>query len=74
MSALTIRRVGNSLGVILPKEVLTKLKVVEGDKIYLSDAPGGMRVTASNAEFEQQMKIAEQVMHEYRDVLRELAK
>ncbi len=74
MNVLTVRRVGNSLGVILPKEVLAKLSVGEGEKIYLTETPEDFRVTANNAEFELQMQLAQEVMRDYRDTLRELAK
>jgi putative addiction module antidote len=74
MTAVKVRRIGNSLGIILPKEELAKLNVGEGDQIFLSESPGGYRVTANDAEFELQMRLAKDVMREYRDTLRELAK
>ncbi len=73
MQALKIRKVGNSLGLVLPKEVLARLKVEEGDTIYLTDAPDGYRITPMNAEFAEQIAAAEAIMREDRDVLRELA-
>lgn len=74
MTTLTVRRIGNSLGVILPQEVIGKLNVGEGDKITLTDSPEGMRVTPYDPEFERQMEIARQGMRKYRNALRELAK
>lgn len=73
MQALKIRRVGNSLGVVLPKEAVARLKVVEGDTVYLTDARDGYRITPMNENFAAQMTIAEEIMREDRDVLRELA-
>lgn len=74
MSSLKIRKIGNSLGVVLPKDVLARMRVSEGDKLFVHDTPDGISLTPTDADFEQQMKIAREVMHEYRDVLRELAK
>jgi putative addiction module antidote len=71
---LTVRKIGNSLGVILPQEALAALKVGEGDKIVWSEAPDGMRVTQYDPEFEDDMKRAERIMRKYRNALRELAK
>jgi putative addiction module antidote len=75
MFALKIRKVGNSLGIVLPKEALASLKADEGDIIYLTDSPdGGFRITPLNEKFRDQFEQAEQIMREDRDVLRELAK
>ena len=75
MFALKLRKIGNSLGVVLPKEALASLKTQEGDVIYLTDSPdGGFRITPLNEEFADQFKKAEQIMREDRDVLRELSK
>ena len=74
MTSLKLSRIGNSVGVILPKEVLAKLRVQEGDMLYLTEAPDGYRVTPHDPEFERQMKVAEQVMRKNRGVLRQLAK
>jgi putative addiction module antidote len=70
-----VRRIGNSLGVVLPKEVLHDLKVEEGATLYITgDAEGSIRLTAENPEFKEKMLIAEDIMHRYRNALRELAK
>ena len=74
MYALKITPIGNSFGVILPKEVLARLKVEKGDLIYMTDAPDGMRVSHSDPVFEQQMLAAREIMKRRRSVLRELAK
>ena len=73
MQALKIRKVGNSLGLVLPKEVVARLKVGEGDTVYLTDAQDGYRITPLDAGFAEQMAAAEDIMREDRDVLRELA-
>lgn len=75
MQHLKITAVGNSAGVILPKEVLARLKVEKGDAVYLIEtADGGYRLTPHDPEFEAQMIVARQVMKDRRAVLRELAK
>jgi putative addiction module antidote len=71
---LKVRRVGNSLGVVLPKEALTRLNVEEGDEIYITEAPDGFRITAADPEFAKQMELAEKGMKRYRNALRALAK
>jgi putative addiction module antidote len=71
---LKIRRVGNSLGVVLPKEALNRLNVSDGDQLYITEAPDGFRITAADPEFARQMAIAEKGMKRYRNALRELAR
>jgi putative addiction module antidote len=72
---LKLRKVGNSIGVILPKEALSRLNADNGDALYLTDSTdGSFRLTASNPEFAGQMKIAERLSRRYRHALRELAK
>jgi putative addiction module antidote len=74
MHTLKLTQIGNSVGVILPKEVLAKLDVSKGDEIYLTESPDGLRITVHNPEFEAQMKAAREIMKDRRAVLRELAK
>ncbi len=72
---LKLRKVGNSLGVVLPKEALAHLKVEEGQSVYLTEAPdGSYRVASGNSEFSRQMAVAENIIGRYRNTLRELAK
>ena len=75
MTQLKIRPIGNSLGVVLPKDALARLNVKEGDVLHLTPAPdGSMRLTPYDPAFEKQMRIAEEGMARYRNTLRELAK
>jgi putative addiction module antidote len=74
MFALKLTQIGNSVGVILPKEVLLKLRVEKGDTLYLTEAPDGLRITPHSPEFEKQMEAARDIMKKRRAVLRELAK
>ena len=75
MSALKLTQIGNSVGVILPKEVLAKLNVERGDTVYLTEvATGGFHLTPYDEVFSQQMDAARRIMKKRRNVLRELAK
>jgi len=74
MFSLKLTKIGNSLGLILPKEVLARLKVEKGDEIFITEAPEGYRITPHNPAFEAQMKAARRIMKRRRAVLRELAK
>ncbi|WP_298282717.1 AbrB/MazE/SpoVT family DNA-binding domain-containing protein [Acidocella sp.] len=75
MLTMKITTVGASSGVILSKEIMAKLKVQKGDTLYLTETPdGGFRITPYDPEFERQMQLAEQIMHDDRDILRALAK
>lgn len=71
---LKIRKIGNSAGVVLPKELLARLRVQPGDTIYATEAPDGIRLTAADPGFAAKMEIAERIMREDRDILRVLAK
>ena len=74
MVKLKVTTVGSSAGVVLPKEVMARLRVEKGDTIFLTESPDGFRVTSYDPEFERQMSAAERVMRKRRNVLRELAK
>jgi putative addiction module antidote len=75
MLTLKVTTVGSSSGVILNREAMSHLGVQKGDKVYLTVAPdGAYRITPYDPEFERQMKLAEQIMHDDREVLRALAK
>ena len=74
MVKLKITTVGNSTGVVLPKEVLARMNVGKGDTLFLTEAPDGYRITPHDPDFERQMKLVRQVMNERREVLKELAK
>lgn len=75
MIALKVTQVGNSSGVVLPKEALVELGVEKGDTIYLTRAPdGSMRLSPYDDEVARQIALGEQLMDEHRDVFRALAK
>lgn len=72
--ALNIKKIGNSAGIILPKELLTRLRVGPGDTLYVTEAPDGLRITAADPGFAAKMEAAEAIMREDRGILRVLAK
>ena len=74
MHQLKLTQIGNSVGVILPKEVLARLKVQKGDSLFVTDLPDGVALRPYDQEFAEQMELARQIMRERRNVLRELAK
>lgn len=75
MINLKIRKVGNSLGVVLPIEAVNRLHLADGDRLFLTEAPeGGYRLTPYDPEFEAQMRLAEEGMAIYRNTLHALAK
>ncbi|WP_431471155.1 AbrB/MazE/SpoVT family DNA-binding domain-containing protein [Sphingosinithalassobacter sp. LHW66-3] len=71
---LKLIKIGNSTGVILPKEILARLRVELGDELFLTEGPNGITLSAADAEFEAQMAVARDVMKRRRNALRELAK
>ena len=74
MLTLKVTTVGASSGVILTKEAMARLRVKKGDTLFLTEAPdGGYRLTPYDPEFARQMALAEEVMHDDREVLRALA-
>ena len=70
---LKIAKFGNSAGVILPKEMLAKLRADVGDNIFVSETPDGFNITTHDPEFARQMALAEKIMREDRDILHVLA-
>ena len=72
-TTLKITTVGNSIGVILPKDVLARLRVSKGDTVYVTETPKGVELTAYDEEFARQMEVGERVMRKHRDVLKRLA-
>ncbi|MHC4941162.1 MAG: AbrB/MazE/SpoVT family DNA-binding domain-containing protein [Planctomycetota bacterium] len=73
MKALKVTTIGNSAGVVLPKEILQRLHVEKGDTLYVLETPNGIELVPYDPEFANQMEAAERVMREDRDVLKKLA-
>jgi putative addiction module antidote len=75
MLTFKVTTVGASAGFILPKEAMAHLRLKKGDTVYLTEAPGGgYRLTPYDPDFERQMTLAEEIMHDDREILRALAK
>jgi putative addiction module antidote len=72
--SLKIIQIGNSLGITLPKEMLAAMKADKGDVLTVTPSPDGFRVTPYNPDVEKQIEAGREVMREYRDTLRALAK
>lgn len=70
----TVTQIGNSTGVILPKEAVARLKVKKGDSVYLTETPEGYSLSPYDPDFEAQMEKARKGMAKYRNALHELAK
>ncbi|MDQ3618304.1 MAG: AbrB/MazE/SpoVT family DNA-binding domain-containing protein [Pseudomonadota bacterium] len=70
---LKITTIGNSAGVILPKELLARLRLQKGDELYALETPDGIRLTAFDPELAAQMEVAERIMRERRTLLHKLA-
>ena len=74
MVELKVRKVGSSLGVLLPKNASEALGVDEGDRLFLTESPDGMRISRFDPDFERRMKLAEKGMKRYDNALKRLAK
>ena len=74
MQHVKVTQVGNSLGVVLPKEVVDRLGIARGHQLTLSVTANGIELSPFDPEFDEQMQWTEEIMDQYRDTLRELAK
>ena len=70
---LKITTVGNSAGIVLPREILERLRVEKGDSLFATETPDGIELRPYDEEFKEDMAVAERVMRENRDLLRKLA-
>jgi putative addiction module antidote len=73
-TTLKVVQIGNSLGVVLPRDVLNELNAQKGDKLFITRSPEGYRFTRNDPEFERRMGLAREIMRRRHSVLRELAK
>jgi putative addiction module antidote len=73
MNRLRLTRVGNSTGVVLPKEILQRLRVSKGDTLYVLETPDGIELIPYDPDFAAQFEVAERVMRDDRDALKKLA-
>ena len=70
---LRITTIGNSAGVILPRDVLARLRVEKGDELHVIETPDGIALSVYDPALAAQMDVAEQIMREDRNVLRKLS-
>ncbi len=71
---LKVRKIGNSLGIVFPKETLARLRAGEGDEIQVTETETGLHLHRKDDEFEEHMRLVEKVMARYPNTLRALAK
>ena len=74
MTALKLTQIGNSVGVILPKEMLARLKLEKGDTVFVTDTPEGVKLTPYDPTLDEQLKDGREFMREFRDTFHQLAK
>jgi putative addiction module antidote len=74
VSKLKLTSIGNSMGLILPEEILARLKVESGDELFVVDTPGGLLLTPCDPELEEQLRAGREFVAEYTDVFTALAK
>jgi putative addiction module antidote len=74
MHALKLTQIGNSVGLILPKEILARLKLEKGDTVFVTETPEGVAVTPYDPSLEEQIEAGRAFMREFRDTFHELAK
>ena len=72
MTTVKVRKIGNSLGFTIPKDVIARLRVEVGDELFLCEGPNGYSLTPYDPEFAEQMQVAETVMKNRRNMLRKL--
>ena len=74
MNSLKVTQIGNSLGVVLPKELVARLKVQRGDVLHVTESPDGITLTPYDPALDEQLEHGREFMREYRDTFRQLAK
>jgi putative addiction module antidote len=74
MHTLKLTQIGNSIGVILPREVLGRLKLEKGESVFLTETPDGYVITPYNPALDEQIQAGREFMREYRDTFHQLAK
>jgi len=74
MATLKITQIGNSLGLILPREIVERLRLAKGEDVSVVETPDGIEITPYDPDFERKLEAARKVSRRYRNALRELAK
>ena len=74
MTVLKLTQIGNSVGVILPKELLAKLKLEKGDTVFVTEAANGVNLSPYDPSLDEELAMGREFMREYRDTFHQLAK
>ena len=74
MHMLKLTQIGNSVGVVLPKEALARLKLGKGETVFLTEMPDGYALTPYDPGLEEEIKAGREFMHDFRDTFHQLAK
>jgi putative addiction module antidote len=74
MHMLKLTQIGNSVGVVLPKEALARLKLSKGESIFLTETPDGYTLTPYDPTLEEEIKAGREFMQDFKDTFHQLAK
>ena len=74
MTTLKLTQIGNSVGLILPKELLARLKLEKGDTLFVTEAANGVNLSPYDPALEEELALGRELMHDYRDTFHQLAK
>lgn len=74
MTTLKLTQIGNSVGLILPKELLARLKLEKGDTVFVTEAANGVNLSPYDPSLDEELALGREFMHEYRDTFHQLAK
>lgn len=74
MTTLKLTQIGNSVGLILPKELLARLKLEKGDTVFVTEAANGVNLSPYNPSLDEELALGREFMHDYRDTFHQLAK
>ncbi|NMG16117.1 AbrB/MazE/SpoVT family DNA-binding domain-containing protein [Aromatoleum bremense] len=74
MHVLKLTQIGNSVGLVLPKEMLARLKLEKGDTVFVTESPDGYTITPYDPTLAEQLDAGREFMREFRDTFHELAK
>ncbi len=74
MTALKLTQIGNSVGLILPKELLARLKLEKGDTVFVTEAANGVNLSPYDPSLDEELALGREFMHDYRDTFHQLAK
>jgi putative addiction module antidote len=74
MTTIKLTQIGNSVGLILPKELLARLKLEKGDTVFVTESAHGVNLSPYNPSLDEELALGREFMHDYRDTFHQLAK